>query len=116
MKQTRWSALVPPSTTGKPTRPPPSVRVLLFTDPSGRKAGSGSRQRRLVFDSESVRRDEGVSSAAGSATGGGKEKYDEVVGGVGYKVGNAANRISTCCVGFVVLLSLALVPHSSEIK
>ena len=68
------------------------MRVLLFTDPSGRKAGSGSRQRRLVFDSESVRRDEGVSPAAtGSAAGGGKEKYDEVVGGVGYKVGKAAN-------------------------
>ena len=89
----RWSALIPPTTTtGKPTRPPPSVRVLLFTDPSGRKAGSSSRQRRLVFDSESVRRDEGVSSAApGSATDGGREKYDEVVGGVGYKVGKAAD-------------------------
>ena len=68
------------------------MRVLLFTDPSGRKAGSSSRQRRLVFDSESVRRDEGVSSAAaGSATDGGREKYDEVVGGVGYKVGKAAD-------------------------
>ena len=66
---------------------PPTVRVLFFTDPSGRTGGGGAskgrqqqqRQRRLVFDTESVRRDE--SAAAGG------EKYDEVVDGVGYKVG-----------------------------
>ena len=82
----RWSALAPPPTSSQ-SRCPPSVRILLFTDPSGRNGASSSRgtghprQRRLVFDSESVRRDEGV------AAGDGKENYDEVVGEVGYKVG-----------------------------
>lgn len=84
-----WSALTPP--TSSPSRPPPSVRILLFTDPSGRNGASsrGTRQpkqRRLVFDSKSVRRDEGI------ATADGKDKYDEVVGGVGYKVGKAGTN------------------------
>ena len=96
MMYPRWSALAPPPPpppqTSSQSRCPPSVRILLFTDPSGRNGASSSsrgtsrhpRQRRLVFDSESVRRDEGVAAAAAAD---GKEKYDEVVGEVGYKVG-----------------------------
>ena len=68
---------------------PPTVRILLFTDPSGRNSVSSrgnARQRRLVFDSESVRRDEGIVTE-------GKEKYDEVVGGVGYKVSESSRHL-----------------------